>query len=223
MPDTGVEMKIPPSSQSHFAQFEKFTPDDAAPFDDEFKRLAASQEWVPGSQQYTTERTIAMRAEIKTHYFSSSQLPAASAQQHAASSISAVVTEEDELMGYRALCDEVGLPCYDTIPECKRELKKTLVNIIDLIDVRRMIDVRPTPPKVKVWKDFEAFRAYTLQDEHRIDKNEAKEDGGYLASLLQHLRVPGSRGRGTRRKKRKGLKGPRRNKVSGGVTKRYRD
>ncbi|OAR05698.1 hypothetical protein LLEC1_07609 [Akanthomyces lecanii] len=218
MSDTEVETKIPPSSQSHFAKFEEFTPDDAAPFEDEFKRLAASQEWIPGSQQYTTERTIAMRAEIKTHYFSSSQLPAAEAPD---SSRFLLVTEEDELAGYQALCDEVGLPCYDTVPECKRNLKKTLVNIIDLIDVRRVIDLRTTPQRVKIWKDFEAFRDYTLQDEHRIDIRAAKEDGGYLASLLQHLKGghPGRR----RDKKRKGPKGPRRDKVSGGVRKRSRD
>lgn len=49
--------------------------------------------------------------------------------------------------------------------------------------------------KVKVWDDFKAFCDYTLQDEHRIDTREAKEDGGFLASLLQRLRLPGSQQR----------------------------
>lgn len=198
MSDTEVEIIVPPSSQSHFAKFERFTPHDAAPFEDEFKRLAALQEWIPGSQQYTTERTIARRSEIKTHYFSSSQQP--------------VVTAEDELEGYRALCGEVGLPRYDTNEQCKAELQKKLVNIIDLIDARR------TMKEVKVWEDFEAFRTYTLQDGHRVNPKEARKDGGYLASLLRHLGR--RRGRGSRAKEANGLK--KRGTTSGGIKKRNR-
>ena len=63
----------PPLSQSHFAKFKHFTPDDAASFDDEFARLASSQQWVPGSQEYTRQRTIAIREELELHYFSQPQ------------------------------------------------------------------------------------------------------------------------------------------------------
>ncbi|KAK3304972.1 uncharacterized protein B0T15DRAFT_381102, partial [Chaetomium strumarium] len=59
--------------------------------------------------------------------------------------------------------------------------KNTPVNIVDLIDARR------TGKRVEVWDNFEEFRAYTLQDEKRIDLREAKKPPGYLASLLQHL------------------------------------
>ncbi|KAJ6785849.1 hypothetical protein PWT90_08724 [Aphanocladium album] len=155
---------IPPSSQSHFAKFQNFTPDDAASFDDEFARLAASQEWIPGSQLYSQERTIAINAELKSHYFSSARS-----------------TKEAELKGYQDLCSEVGLSRFDTTQECQTRLKKTLVNIVDLIDTRR------TGKKVKVWDSFADFRDYTLQDGHTINKEEAKKDGGYLASLLQRL------------------------------------
>ncbi|KAK2036419.1 hypothetical protein LZ31DRAFT_571412 [Colletotrichum somersetense] len=130
----------PPASQSHFATFDNFTPDASASFDHEFARLASSQEWLPGSQQYTRERTIAMH-----------------------------------------LCHEVGLPLGDSIDECKKNLKNTLVNIVDLIDARR------THSAVMVWQDFNAFRNYTLQDEHRINREEAKKGEGLLASLLQNF------------------------------------
>ncbi|OAA72248.1 hypothetical protein ISF_01321 [Cordyceps fumosorosea ARSEF 2679] len=186
----------PPPSQSHFAKFEDFTPDDAAPFEDEFARLAASQEWVPGSQEYKKERTIAMRAEIKSHFFSQEPL--------------APITEEDELRGYQSLCEEVDLPPYDTTEECKRELKKTLVNIVDLIDTRR------TNRKVKVWQDFQAFREYTLQDGHTISREEASKDGGYLESLLQHL----GGGRRRRRRSGRGVGNLERGNVSAGIVKR---
>ncbi|TQW05151.1 hypothetical protein IF2G_07088 [Cordyceps javanica] len=166
MSEVEADGTIPPSSQSHFAKFEKFTPDDAAPFEDEFARLAASQEWVPGSQQYTKERTIAMRAELKSHFFSAPQQNPGD-----------ILTEDQILNGYQDLCEEVDLPRYDTTKECQRELKKTLVNIVDLIDTRRT----EVKKKVKVWQDFEAFRAYTLHgrtiDAGGIGGGEADEEG----------------------------------------------
>ncbi|KAK3941813.1 hypothetical protein QBC46DRAFT_406877 [Diplogelasinospora grovesii] len=176
----GEDLNLPPPSQSHFAKFENFTPNDDASFDHEFARLASSQNWIPGSQQYTRERTIAMRQELKLHYFSQSQPPDGTDEE---------LPEEDKLKGYQNLCDEVGIPPSDSIAECKKHLKNTLVNIVDLIDARR------TRQEVKVWHDFDAFRDYTLQDRHRINMDEAKKDGGYLASLLQHLRGPRWRGR----------------------------
>jgi hypothetical protein len=179
----GEDLNLPPPSQSHFAQFESFTPNDNASFDDEFARLASSQNWTPGSQQYTRERTIAIREEFKLHYFSQS-LPLDDTDRE--------LTEEEKLKGYQNLCHEVGIPPRDSIAECKKHLNKMLVNIVDLIDARR------TLKKVKVWNDFEAFRNYTLQDRHRINMDEAKKDGGYLASLLQHLRGPRRRRRGVR-------------------------
>ncbi|KAF4964203.1 hypothetical protein FSARC_7837 [Fusarium sarcochroum] len=171
-----------PMSQSHFATFDNFVAKDDAPFDDEFARLASSQNWVPGSQIYTQERTIAMRQELQLHYFSQSQKP--DGQQ---------LTEEEQLEGYQNLCREVRIPAKDSIDECKKDLKNTLVNIVDLIDARRV------QKDVKVWTDFEAFRAYTLQDEHRINLHEAKQDGGYLASLLQRLGGPKQKKRNRRR------------------------
>ncbi|EHK15759.1 uncharacterized protein TRIVIDRAFT_64357 [Trichoderma virens Gv29-8] len=167
-------MNPPPSSQSHFDKFQNFTPSHDAPFDKEFARLALSQNWIPGSQEYTKERTIAMREELKTHYFSSQHLDSTQEEP----------TEEEILQGYQDLCIEVGIPPCDTAAECKGNLKKKLVNIVDLIDARR------TNRKVRVWRDFQAFRKYTLQKEHRISVDEAKKDGGYLASLLQRLRDP---------------------------------
>ncbi|PNP37331.1 hypothetical protein TGAMA5MH_10772 [Trichoderma gamsii] len=178
MPVNGEDPNLPPPSQSHFAQFEDFTPDDDASFDDEFARLASSQNWIPGSQLYTRERTIAMRQELKLHYFSQSQ-PLDGTDEE--------LTEEEKLKGYQNLCQEVRIPPSESIAECKKHLKNTLVNIVDLIDARR------TRKEVKVWHDFEAFRDYTLQDGHRINMEEAKKGEGYLASLLQHLR--GSRWR----------------------------
>lgn len=179
---------LPPPSQSHFAKFEHFTPNDAASFDDEFTRLASSQQWVSGSQEYTRQRTIAMREELELHYFSQPQRLGDIDEEESSA-------EEKTLQGYQALCREVGLDSSDSAAQCKRDLNKTLVNIVDLIDARR------TGKRVRVWDSFEEFRAYTLLDKNRINLREAKRPPGYLASLLQRLSGPRSR------KKRKGPKG----------------
>ncbi|KAK4110314.1 hypothetical protein N656DRAFT_838529 [Canariomyces notabilis] len=183
-----------PTSQSHFAKFEDFTPNDAASFDHEFARLASSQQW----------RTIAIKEELELHYFSQPQLDNIDEEEE-------LSEEEIRLRGYQALCQEVGINPSDSVAECKRCLKNTLVNIVDLIDARR------TGKRVKVWDSFEEFRAYTLLDEHRIDIREAKRPPGYLASLLQRLSG------GPSRKTRNSSRGRLGSKVSAGrITKRRR-
>lgn len=115
-----------------------------------------------------------MRQALKLHYFSQSRLPGDTDEEP---------TDEEKLKGYQTLCHEVGISPSDSIAECKKQLKNTLVNIVDLIDTRQ------TLKKVKVWHNFKAFRNYTLQDGHRINIDEAKKEGGYLACLLQRSRV----------------------------------
>lgn len=244
---------MPPPSQSHFSQFANFAPNDGASFEDEFSRLASSQNWVPGSQVYRRQRTIAIREELTLHYFTPPEaLPASqSRQQREELSSDNEEDEEDEdeedstddqspsplpegapppssqprprirkktrtktktktqpqppptiltkeqriLQGYQSLCLEVGIPPHDTAKECQTHLQNTLVNIIDLIDARRVVptDDGTGKKKVKVWDDFEAFRDYTLQPEHCISQREAKKGDGILASLLQRLRGRGKR------------------------------
>ncbi len=181
-------LDLPASSQSHFARFQNFAPNHDAPFDDEFSRLASSQDWVPGSQKYSQERTIALSQELKLHYFTPLQ---------PLDSIDEEITEEEKLRGYQSLCEEVGIPPSDSIEKCKKQLKSTLVNIVDLVDAVR------TGKKVKVWDDFDAFCNYTLHPGRMISREKAREDGGYLESLLQDLR--GSRHKRQRRRKKKGV------------------
>ncbi|KAK5651343.1 hypothetical protein OQA88_12576 [Cercophora sp. LCS_1] len=207
----------PPSqSQSHFSKYNNFVPNEDASFDEEFSRLASSQEWKPGSQEYTRQRTIAMREELEFFYFSQpladikEETPLPSDDEDGCVITSVIKLEpkssstqkiklepglsqsqkvkmDPKLAGYQHLCREVGLEPSGDVEECRRRLKTVWVNIIDLIDARR------TGREVDVWTNFEAFRWYTLQPEHRIDQNEAKKNGGFLASLLQRLYKPGER------------------------------
>ncbi|CAI6100902.1 unnamed protein product [Clonostachys chloroleuca] len=177
MPPPSSQMP-PPSSQSHFEKFDNFVPDSSASFEDEFARLASSQDWAAGTSEFQKQRTIALRSELKLHYFSASQ----NIEEGQEDVKDPPLTEEAKLAGYQALCEEVDIPTHDTIEECQKHLKKTLVNIVDLIDTRR------TGKRVKVWTDFDEFRKYTLK--RSINTEEAKKDGGILASLLQRLRFP---------------------------------
>lgn len=61
-------------------------------------------------------------------------------------------SEEEKLEGYQALCRGVRVPPSHSVSECKKHLKNTLVNIVDLIDAQRR------SKEVKVWHDFEATK-----------------------------------------------------------------
>jgi hypothetical protein len=215
------EPLLPPPSQSHFAKFESadFTPDDNAPFESEFARLASSQQWAPGTKTYIKQRTIALVEELRNHYFSQ---PVTTVKEEPEDGVEEITsnefyqpllsphqcgnpsqftvkleTPEEEAIeirrsGYQALCREVGIdPPPFKIGECRNRLKNKLVNIVDLIDAQR------TGKSVKIWKDFYNFRKYTLQPGNRIDRESVK--GTELASLLQDLRSDGP-GRDSRKR-----------------------
>lgn len=213
---------LPTMTTSHFAQFSGFVPDTKARFDDEFDRLASSQDWAPGTQEYRRERTKAIGSELKYWYFSqevadsddsnddsgddaiglhksqdddasedSNVTPDSEGLQEKAPKVKRkqLSQAEQDLLGFHALCREVGIEPRETRVECELALKSIWVNIVDFIDAQR------THEQVKVWDDFEAFREYTLKK--RIDLQQAKDDI-YLRSLLQNLRTrrPLKRARG---------------------------
>ncbi|KAH6845694.1 hypothetical protein B0I37DRAFT_380877 [Chaetomium sp. MPI-CAGE-AT-0009] len=93
--------------------------------------------------------------------------------------------EMKRLRGYQALCRGIGIDPSNSIPECYRRLKDTLVNIVDLIDARR------TGKRVKVWENPREFWADTRLDKNRLNGREANRAPGYLAPLLK--RSPASR------------------------------
>jgi hypothetical protein len=129
-------------------------------FDDDFSRFAVSRGLVLGSPQYSQQRTIAMCIELEPEYFSSSQ---------------------PKLENFQALCSEVGVPPGRSIAECRARLKGVYVNIVDLINARRM------GTRVRVFNSFAEFRNYTRQPGKTINREVAKAGFGSLASLLHYL------------------------------------
>lgn len=175
----GVDASMIKLFQSHFAQYPEFEPESNKPFDEEFKRLAQSQDWVPNSQQYHEERTLAIKQEIQNEYWEPvlkeeelSQLTSEERRRR----------EEDwKIRGYQALLNEVNKEPRDSIEACVEILQSTLVNIVDLLDARR------TGMKVEVFENFKDFRAYTIKPGKRIHLATAKKDA-FLSTLLQNLR-----------------------------------
>ncbi|KAF2876531.1 hypothetical protein BDV95DRAFT_602511 [Massariosphaeria phaeospora] len=158
---------------SLFDQFAgtSFLPDATAAFQDEFNRLASSQNWVPGSQHYAIERSKAIKQELECLYFPAKE-PGRGRETEA--------TDEDwSLRGYQALCREVRKEPQDTVRECQRLLKAApYVNIINLLDTRR------TGEKLRLFDDFDDFRSFTNLPGKRINLTEATKDE-LLASLLR--------------------------------------
>ena len=219
-------MRPPPSS--YFAHRADFAADDAASFDDEFGRYMSSQDIQPSSPAYRKLRTKAISHELKLHYSSPRSLldddevkeeeegeknndhveeqhkpkPPPPRPQSAADTEAAF-----RLDVYQNMCRALRLPAYATERECTRALREPLVNIVDFIDAAR--HKRP----VQIWTDWEAFRQYTLRDDKRIDKEEAKADHGFLAKLLRMVsRKDGFEG-GRRGRKRRRADGDRQGSV----------
>ena len=179
--EQGMDVSTIKIFQSHFAQYPGFEPESDTTFDEEFKRLAQSQDWIPNSQQYHQERTLAIRNELQNEYFEPAlkeeQLSQLTPEQRR------IEEEERKLRGYQSLLLEIEKEPRPTIEECVEVLQSTLVNIIDLLDARRF------DTKVEVFETFQAFKAHTLQPGKRVDLQTAKEDA-FLSKLLQRLSGP---------------------------------
>lgn len=191
----------------HFSQFTSnaFKPDDKASFGDEWARLSQSQGWTRGTKHYNEQRACALRNELQTHFFASPSraLPAIKSEESGEEGPDVEsLAEPDhqrhqetvELQGFQAMCKAVGRSPGDTVKECKGILRRTLVNIVDLIDACRMGGERV----VRVWTDFEAFKAYTLDSaggDKTIPVKVAKQDP-LLRCFLQNFCRPRGHCRG---------------------------
>ncbi|KAJ2987567.1 hypothetical protein NUW58_g4433 [Xylaria curta] len=175
------------ASQSYFSQVPNFEPDDKADFDDEFGRLASSQNIAPGSQAWRQKRTDAIRHEMIFHYSQKVDYDDYDVKEEGEDKIGLLESEREtrrKLEAYQNMCREVGLEALDTIDGCVANLKSVLVNIVDYINAKR--NARP----IKVWgpHEFGDFKKYTLGPNKRIDLETARSGDGFLAALLQVLR-----------------------------------
>lgn len=104
-----------------------------------------------------------------------------------------------ELQGFQKMCRAVGKRPAGTLEGCKTALRATLVNIVDLVDVRR------TGRKVEVWADFGAFMRYTLTPDKTFRAKLARADPileCFLKDFRRHQRQLAKRAGTPARKRR---------------------
>ncbi|KAI7779953.1 hypothetical protein LA080_000166 [Diaporthe eres] len=179
----------------HFSQFtsQGFEPDDTASFGEEWVRLSQSQGWTPGTKQYSEQRASALRNELRTHYFASpcDALPIIKRRENDQGAILRYIYESQiqqheravELHGFQSMCRAVGRSPGTTVEECQRILRRTLVNIVDMIDARRTGSEGLVPTRMT----FEAFEIYTMDPagaDKTIPEEVAEEDP--LLRCFQH-------------------------------------
>ncbi|PFH46145.1 hypothetical protein AMATHDRAFT_156161, partial [Amanita thiersii Skay4041] len=87
-----------------------------------------------------------------------------------------------DINAWQALCLALGVvdPVPDTLRECKRIVKSTHVNLVDLIETRR------TGELVRIFESQAALRNYTRRHKKIFPKESAKESG-VLKYLLRRI------------------------------------
>lgn len=160
------------------SQDNEYKPDVKADFNQEFSRLASSQGWVPGTQQFKEERMTALSSQVWTHFFKDAlkeedtEILASSVDYTDPTSSMLSFWDQDprrKLKGFQRMCRAVRREPGGTLEECKMILKGTLVNIVDLIDACRI------GASLEVWTDFEEFESYTFDGCRTIPVAQAKK------------------------------------------------
>lgn len=106
---------------------------------------------------------------------------------------------EDDIHAWRQLCRAVGMrdPPW-TQRACAQTLRRTHVNIVDLIEWGR--SGRPADNPVTVYRTVEELRVYTMREGKVFPQHEVQRDDGETNIVLRHLlrdfrRRPGDGGR----------------------------
>ncbi|PPQ83719.1 hypothetical protein CVT25_006123 [Psilocybe cyanescens] len=115
-------------------------------------------------------------------------------------------TDENSLESWQALCERLQIdPIPDTLNECRRVVKSTHVNLVDMVD--RNEEVPEKFPSVA------ALRQYSIEN-HKIFPKENAYAGGLLKNLLREFfnahrgrHGHGRRGRGGGRGRGRGVAG----------------
>lgn len=156
------------AEQAYFNRFPDFERDPQAKLRDEFNQLAISEGWKKRnrSDTYKKEREEYVSALADTYIGSIERGGAV-----------------EKLAGLQGLCQDLRIsPIPTSITQCKKELKKVNVCIIDLIDSRRLgtqVDRFSTPRELQ---------AHITTAKHYFPKDGAKNKAdGILKVLLKRM------------------------------------
>ncbi|CAD0089739.1 unnamed protein product [Aureobasidium vineae] len=133
---------------SYFDRFPGFDHHPRRSVRDEFNRLAKTQKW--DKEDTARQRAACYNEELEGHF--------------------AGLGITDQLGRLQHLCVELGIEPLDTINKCKKVLKKTHVNLVDLMNAHR------TGKKVGKFDTYKQLRTYTLESGKIYPKKYAKGD-----------------------------------------------
>lgn len=145
---------------SFFDRFFSFVPAQSKSLEHDFERLRIDEGW--DKIEAKDQRKLCILAEYQHHFHPDGfQL-------------------NGKLEIWQRLCDIVGAERGASITQCKKILKKTFVNIIDLIDAMR------TGTQPRVFKNRYALVKYTKKNKKIFPRTLAKQDG-YINVFLTRL------------------------------------
>ncbi|KAH9857489.1 hypothetical protein C2E23DRAFT_719498 [Lenzites betulinus] len=137
-----------PSYQTTPAGFQR---DPTALLADEFRRLALARGWGKKSAQYKTERVKFYGTAVVQDF------------------ARFWGDNDSRLQAWQELCHFLGVPdCPSSITQCKKALKHTHVNLIDLVDARRR-NVKP-----RIFSSRTALAIYIRETKKIFPKGRAK-------------------------------------------------
>ncbi|KAI4775873.1 hypothetical protein E4T52_09179 [Aureobasidium sp. EXF-3400] len=133
---------------SYFDRFPDFDHHPRRSVRDEFNRLAKTQKW--DKEETARQRTTCYNEELEGHF--------------------AGLGITSQLERLQHLCVELGLEPLSTVTQCKKALKNTHVNLVDLMNARR------TGKKVRMFDTYSQLRKYTKESGKIYPKKDAKGD-----------------------------------------------
>ncbi|KAG9847636.1 hypothetical protein KCU98_g3831, partial [Aureobasidium melanogenum] len=142
---------------SYFDRFPDFDHHPRRSVHDEFNRLVKTQKW--DKKETARQRAACYNEELEGHFVK--------------------LGIADQLDRLQHLCVELSIEPPDTITQCKKILKKTHVNLVDLMNARR------THKKVGKFDTEKQLSKYSRETGKIYPKKDAK--GDVVKVLLRHI------------------------------------
>lgn len=111
-----------PRQETYFNRFPNFQPNPNSSLNNEFQRLAISQDWGKKSSKYKQERSAFLHAEFETHLGS--------------------IERERKLGPWQGLCRELRV---DAVPDSITQCKKVCVCVHDFSSMAKTYDFADYP------------------------------------------------------------------------------
>ncbi|KAH8800384.1 hypothetical protein F5884DRAFT_825056 [Xylogone sp. PMI_703] len=158
----GTTTTNPDHIDAFFARYPRFDYNPSSPIWAEFDRMCDRFRWRYESDERRDARDLFREAIVEQFN-------------------SLYGTDVNDLGSWQNLCHILNIvPVPDSLKYCREVIKRTHVNLVDLVDTQR------TGEAVKVFRTVEELRQYTRQNRKIFPRDEAKA-GGLLRYLLRKI------------------------------------